>query len=178
MANRRSPDAAIHKANALADAAALQARTVRETAGELLQASRETTIHPSDVVGGLIGGAGAGAAAIYFIGLATLSAVAIPFIAAVGLGVGVLVVRGPRAIAADRERRTKAITAASSVDHPRLLREEIEAAEAAGAPDYIIDQLWQRYAEKLAPPIMNNAHLTAPKPTLALPPGDSGQIGE
>jgi predicted lipid-binding transport protein (Tim44 family) len=145
---------------------------VRETAGELLQASRDTAIHPSDVVGGLIGGAGAGAAAIYLVGLATLSAVAIPFIAAAGLGVGVLLVRGPRAIAAERERRTKAITAASSVDHPRLLREEIEAAKAAGAPDYIIDQLWQRYAQELAPSTESHAQLNAPKPTLALPPGD------
>jgi hypothetical protein len=171
MAKNRNTRAAIQEATALAEAAVKQAKSIRETSAALLQASGDAAVRPSEVLGGLIGGAGAAAVAIYLIGLTSLSAVSIPFIAAAGLGAGVLANRGPRGIAADRERRLRAITAASDVDRPRLLREEIEAARLAGAPDEVIQQMWLLYAGELAMQKSPQLQLPAPSPQLSLPPG-------
>jgi len=113
---------------AAANAEARHAQAVRQTAAELIKASGDLALRPSEVLGGLIGGAGAAATGFLLISVASISAIAMPFIGAAGIRIGVLSMRGLVSIKAERERRTRAVVAEAALDRPRLLRGEIAAA--------------------------------------------------
>jgi hypothetical protein len=169
----KDPTASIVRARALAEAATKQARVVRETADQLLEASRRVATTPSEVIGGLIGAAISISASVVVLGGLSASAVVIPFVGVAGLGIGILCVRGRRGVIQDRDLRGRTLAFEERTMRLRLLRSEIEAARALGVPMGVEASMWKAYEEILSS--TTTISLPPPTPRLALGPGDENK---
>src|SRR5262249_25979934 len=109
LKKQQNSRASVAQAQALTRAATKQAQIVRETVTELLDASKKVAATTSEVLGGVVGAALGVAGGTILFGLSSAVTAAIPFLGVAGLGLGVLVVRGRRGVAQDRETRGRVL---------------------------------------------------------------------
>jgi hypothetical protein len=153
--------AAIQRAEATADLAAKMVEQFARASDTVLAASDKVAHASSETIAGLVGGGVGLGSGAFLVATTAIVGVASPLVilaaGVVGVGAGILALRGRHSISYDRALRDERRRLESMKQQATLLRSEIDEVKKMNGPPETVTKLWSSYDNVVAAIGMSSA---------------------